>query len=106
MNSLTAVVRQLKNARLYAQREIHRIDAALEALGSPSSKQGRRHGMSAAARRKISLAQESTLGKAEGQATPHNVRCSAQENRSSATCTLGKGEEEQGCCLNWYPRKA
>ena len=48
MNSLTAVVHQLKNERLRAQREIHRIDSALSALGGPSSQQGRGRGMSAA----------------------------------------------------------
>lgn len=66
---LTAVVRQLKRARVKAQKEVQRIDAALSALGSLNvngSKRGR-HSMSAAARRKISLAQKARWAKQKGK---------------------------------------
>src|SRR5260370_12921857 len=65
MNSLTTVVQQLRKERERAQREVHRIDAALTALGNLSvngSKHGRRT-LSAAARRKISLAQKKRWSK-------------------------------------------
>ena len=61
MGDLSAVVQQLRKERDRAQKEVRRIDAALTALGSLSgvngSKRGR-HTMSAAARKKISLAQK------------------------------------------------
>ena len=65
MGSLTDVVQQLRKERERAEREVHRIDAALAALGSLSvngSKRGR-HTMSAAARKKISLAQKARWAK-------------------------------------------
>ena len=65
MGNLSAVVQQLRKERERAQKEVHRIDAALTALGSLSvtrSKRGR-HTMSAAARKKISLAQKARWAK-------------------------------------------
>jgi hypothetical protein len=35
------------------------------------------------------------MGKAKGEASPHDVRCWSQENRGSATQTLGEGEESE-----------
>jgi hypothetical protein len=62
---LTAVVHQLKKARVRAQSEVQRIDAALSALGSlnVNGSQRGRHTLSAAARRKISLAQKKRWAK-------------------------------------------
>ena len=65
MASLTNVVQQLRKERDRAQREVHRIDAALAALGNPSvngAKSGRRQ-ISAAGRRAISLAQKARWSK-------------------------------------------
>jgi len=65
MGNLSAVVQQLRKERDRAQKEVRRIDAALAALGSLSvngSKRGR-HTMSAAARKKISLAQKARWAK-------------------------------------------
>jgi hypothetical protein len=70
MNNLTAVVHQLKEAQVEAQREVNRIKAALSALKNLSvndSKRGR-HTMSAAARRKISLAQKARWAKQKRKA--------------------------------------
>jgi hypothetical protein len=59
MGNLSIVVQQLKKERERVQKQAHRIDAALAALGSVSSSgSSRQHTMSAAARRKISLAQK------------------------------------------------
>ena len=58
MGDLSVVVRQLKEERERVQKEVQRIDPALAALGSVSSNGTRPHTMSAAARRKISLAQK------------------------------------------------
>jgi hypothetical protein len=57
MAKLSAVVEQLKKERERVHREVQRIDAALAALGSSTN------GMSAAARRKISLAQKARWAK-------------------------------------------
>jgi hypothetical protein len=65
MGNLSAVVQQLRKERERAQKEVRRIDAALTALGSLSvigSKRGR-HTISAAARKKISLAQKARWAK-------------------------------------------
>jgi hypothetical protein len=65
MGNLSAVVQQLRRERERAQKEVHRIDAALTALGSLTangSNRGR-HTMSAAARKKISLAQKARWAK-------------------------------------------
>jgi len=64
MGNLSVVVQQLRTERERAQSEVHRIDAALAALGSASSNGNRGgHTMSAAARRKISLAQRARWAK-------------------------------------------
>ncbi len=72
MGNLSIVVQQLRRERERAQKEVHRIDAALTALGSLSvnvSKHGRRT-LSAAARRKISLAQKKRWLKLKSGAQP------------------------------------
>lgn len=64
MGNLSVVVTQLKKERERLQKEAQRIDAALAALGSVSANgSSRRHSMSAAARRKISLAQKARWAK-------------------------------------------
>jgi hypothetical protein len=64
MGNLSAVVQELKRERERAQKDVQRIDAALAALGSLSSNSSsRQHTMSAAARRRISLAQKARWAK-------------------------------------------
>ena len=59
MTSMSGVVQQLRKERERAQGEVQRIDEALAALGSTSPNGSlRQHTLSAAARRKISLAQK------------------------------------------------
>jgi hypothetical protein len=62
MTNMSGVVQQLRREREHAQKEVQRIDAALSALGSVSSN-GSGHTMSAAARRRISLAQKARWAK-------------------------------------------
>jgi hypothetical protein len=63
MANLSGVVEQLKKERERVQKEVQRIDAALAALSSISSNGLRPHTMSAAARRRISLAQKARWAK-------------------------------------------
>jgi hypothetical protein len=63
MGDLSVVLQQLKKERDRVQKEVQRIDAALAALGSVSSNGTRPHTMSAAARRRISLAQKARWAK-------------------------------------------
>jgi len=67
MNHMSGVVQQLKKERERAQKQVLRIDEALAALGSVSSN-GASRTMSAAARRKISLAQKARWAKAKRHA--------------------------------------
>ncbi|MGA8764517.1 MAG: hypothetical protein WB562_16735 [Candidatus Sulfotelmatobacter sp.] len=70
MGNLSGVVRHLKKELEKAQREVRRFGAALAALGSSTSNGGRN--LSAAARKKISLAQKARWAKQKsiGQAGP------------------------------------
>jgi len=67
---MSGIVKWLRSERERAQKEIQRINAALSALGSVGSN-GSGHTMSAAARRKISLAQKARWAK---QRTPKPKR--------------------------------
>ena len=60
MANLSGVVQQLKKAHAEAEGEVKRLGAALAALGSLTGRSptGKRRTLSAAARRKISLAQK------------------------------------------------
>jgi hypothetical protein len=65
MANLSGVVQQLKKAQTEAQREVDRLGAALAALGSVTARSlaRKRRTLSAAARRKISLAQKARWAK-------------------------------------------
>jgi len=56
MKNMNAVVQQLKKERGHVQQQLKRIDEALAALGGSSN--GASRTMSAAARRRISMAQK------------------------------------------------
>ena len=65
MANLSVVVQQLKKERERVRKEVQRIDAALEALGSLSSNgASRKSTISAAGRKRISLAQKARWAKA------------------------------------------
>lgn len=66
MDVFKGVVKLMKRDRARAVREIARIDAALAALGYGGAG-SRRHTMSAAARKKISLAQKARWAKARSK---------------------------------------
>ena len=63
MGNLSVVVMGLRKERERIQKEAQRIDAALAALGSVGANGSSQHSMSAAARRKISLAQKARWAK-------------------------------------------
>ncbi len=65
MANLSGVVQQLKKAHAEAQGEVKRLGAALAVLGSlpGRSRAGKRRTLSAAARKKISLAQKARWAK-------------------------------------------
>jgi hypothetical protein len=84
MGSLSIVVMQLRKERERVQEEAQRIDAALAALGSVSSNGwSRQHTMSAAARRKISLAQKARWAK-QKSARPKRTISAAGRRRIAA----------------------
>ena len=64
MKHMSVVVQQLKREREQVQKQLQRIAAALAALGSSSN--GSSRTMSAAGRRRISLAQKARWAKAKG----------------------------------------
>ena|ERR1700686_1277267 len=70
MASMTNVVQQLRKERERAQKEVHRIDAALAALGNLSFNGARpKRTLSASARRRISLAQKARWAKQKARPT-------------------------------------
>ena len=69
MANMSGVVEQLKKELERAKREVEQFGAALVALGSSSS-DGSRRTMSAAGRRRISLAQKARWAKRNGQVEP------------------------------------
>lgn len=83
MGKLSGVVQQLKREWERAQKEVQRIDAALAALGNLSSNGSlRQHTMSAAARKRISLAQKARW--AEKQAKPRRTMSASARRRIAA----------------------
>ncbi|MBZ5689369.1 MAG: hypothetical protein LAP86_30580 [Acidobacteriia bacterium] len=81
MKHMSAVVQQLKKERERAQNQVERIEAALTALGSVSSNGASR--MSAAARRRISLAQKARWAKQKAT-TPKRTISAAGRRRIAA----------------------
>ena len=81
MKQMTAVVQQLRRERERVQNQVQRIDAALTALGSVSSNSASH--MSAAGRRRISLAQKARWAK-QRTATPKRTISAAGRRRIAA----------------------
>src|ERR1700680_4603490 len=97
MRNVSGVVQQLKKELERAENEASRFRAALAALGSSISN-GRRRTMSAAARKKISLAQKARWAKRSGQAEavrPKRIVSSAAR-RKMAAAPRARGTKVQG----------
>lgn len=85
MTNMSEVVEQLNAERERVHREIQRIDAALAALGTVTTTNGTRpRTMSAAARRKISLAQKARWAKQRPQKTKHIVSAASRRKMAAA----------------------
>ena len=91
MANLSGVVQQLKKAQAEAQGEVQRLGAALAALGSLTggSATRKRRTLSAAARRKISLAQKARWAKRgtntqKGAAKPKRTMSAAGRRKIAA----------------------
>lgn len=72
LKGLSSFVSQLKAKRISLENELHHIDESLAVLGKfTAAGKGTKHGrtMSAAGRRRISLAQKARWAKARGQAS-------------------------------------
>jgi hypothetical protein len=80
MGNVSGVVQQLRKELERATREVERYGAALVALGS-SKLGGQRHTLSAAARRKISLAQKARWAKQNGEAAARPKRTMSAAGR-------------------------
>jgi hypothetical protein len=81
MKHMSVVVQQLKKERVQLQNQLQRIDEALAALGSNSNGTSRR--MSAAGRRRISLAQKARWAK-QRTAKPKRAISAAGRKRIAA----------------------
>jgi hypothetical protein len=92
MKHMSVVVPQLKQERERAQKQVQRIDEALAALGGVSPN-GASRTMSAAGRRKISLAQKARWAKHKAKPKRTILSSGAQENRGGAESEVGEGEE-------------
>ena len=90
MANLSGVVQQLRKAHAEAQGEVQRLGAALAALGNLTGRPGRkRRTLSAAARRKISLAQKARWAKRssktrKGMAKPRRKMSAAARRKIAA----------------------
>jgi hypothetical protein len=83
MGNLSKVVGHLKKEMERAQAEVRQFGAALAALGSVSSN-GSTRTLSAAARRKISLAQKARWAKQKSSAKPKSTLSAAGRRRIAA----------------------
>src|SRR3982074_3987666 len=95
MKNVSGVVQQLQRELERAKKEVEQFGAALVALGSSSSN-GSRRTMSAAARKKISLAQKARWAKQKGPAevarTKRTVSASARRKMAAAQSAT-KGDQ-------------
>jgi chromosome segregation ATPase len=82
MKHMSVVVHQLKKEREHAQKQLKRLDAALEALGSVSSNGASR--ISAAGRRRISLAQKERWAKQKAVTPKRTISTAGRRRRAAA----------------------
>jgi outer membrane PBP1 activator LpoA protein len=95
MQNVSGVVEQLKRELERAKKEVEQFGAALVALGSPNSN-GRRGTLSAAARKKISLAQKARWAKQKGQAAKPKRTMSAAGRRRIAAAQRARWAKVKG----------
>ena len=88
LKGLVSFVSELKTVRTSLVNELRHVDAALSVLGKlggGSNYTKPRHTMSAAARRKISLAQKARWAKAKGHAPkPHTISAAGKKRIAAA----------------------
>jgi hypothetical protein len=99
MENISGVVRHLRKELERAKNEVERYGAALVALGSKSLPgSGQRRTLSAAARKKISLAQKARWAKQNGQteATRAKRPVSAAARRKMATAQRARWAKVKG----------
>jgi hypothetical protein len=84
MGNLSVAVGLLKQEREQARKAVERIDVALAALEGTNSNGSTRHTMSAAARRKISLAQKARWEKQKSNDKPKRTISAAGRKRIAA----------------------
>ena len=89
------VIEQLKKELERAKKEVEQFGAALVALGSSSSN-GNRRTMSAAGRRRISLAQKARWAKQRGQAARPKRTMSAAGRRRIAAAQRARWAKVKG----------
>jgi len=82
MANLSGVVSQLKKERERVHRDVERIDAALAALDSSTN--GTRSHMSAAARRRISLAQKARWAKQRAPKPKRTISITGRQRIAAA----------------------
>lgn len=82
MKQMSEVVKQLRREREHIQQQLQRIDQALAALGNSSN--GAPRTISAAGRRRISLAQKARWAKAKGHAPKPKRTMSVSARRKIA----------------------
>ena len=90
-----SVIEQLKKELERAKKEVEQFGAALVALGSSSSN-GNRRTMSAAGRRRISLAQKARWAKQRGQAARPKRTMSAAGRRRIAAAQRARWAKVKG----------
>ena len=96
MENISGVVQQLKKELERAKRDVERYGAALVALGS-SKLGGQRRTLSAAARKKISLAQKARWAKQNGREAARPARpVSAAARRKMATAQRARWAKVKG----------
>ena len=82
METLSIVVQQLKKERERAQEQVQRIDQALAALGGSTN--GTSRTMSAAGRRRISLAQKARWAKQRTAKPKHTISAAGRKRIAAA----------------------
>ena len=95
MKNVSGVVQQLQRELERAKKEVEQFGAALVALGSSSSN-GNRRTMSAAGRRRISLAQKARWAKQRGQAARPKRTMSAAGRRRIAAAQRARWAKVKG----------
>jgi chromosome segregation ATPase len=93
MGNLSGVIQHLKKELERAQKEVRQFGAALAALGNSNS--NGRHTLSAAARRKISLAQKTRWAKQKSSSQPKRTM-SAAARRKIAAAQRGRWAKVRG----------